>query len=145
MNADSKTFLFKSIVWLIVAALVVGLVFWAIEKILGGLGKFNPTSDKNIFYQGANSIVQALTGDKNATVGTALYNATHSDSNPTDDVNKANQTGDLSYLSASEQEQAVKTCNVLLARNGSVKSPICIALQAAGKLNVNNVGFSSPA
>lgn len=39
----------------------------------------DPTSDKNVFYGGANAVVQAVTGDKNDTLGTWFYGLTHAD------------------------------------------------------------------
>lgn len=38
----------------------------------------NPASDKNIFYRAANAITQAASGDGKASVGTKLYDLTHS-------------------------------------------------------------------
>lgn len=38
---------------------------------------FDPTSDQNIFYQGANKVVQAVTGQKDQTVGGVLYDFFH--------------------------------------------------------------------
>lgn len=35
---------------------------------------FNPTSDKNLAYQGANTILQSITGNKVDSVGTAVAN-----------------------------------------------------------------------
>lgn len=37
----------------------------------------NPASDKNLAYTGVNSVVQTLTGDKDATLGTKLYDWLH--------------------------------------------------------------------
>lgn len=39
--------------------------------------KLNPVSDKNIAYNGVNSILQTLTGDQNATLGGKIYDWTH--------------------------------------------------------------------
>lgn len=45
--------------------------------------KFNPTSDQNLAYQGVNSVVQAATGDGNATLGSWLYDLVNgSDTGP---------------------------------------------------------------
>lgn len=43
--------------------------------------KLDVTSDQNVFYQGANKVVQAVSGDSTNTVGTWLYNLTHADEN----------------------------------------------------------------
>lgn len=37
-------------------------------------GSFNPASDKNLVYQGANKILQSMTGNKVDSVGTATAN-----------------------------------------------------------------------
>ena len=39
----------------------------------------DPTSDKNLAYQGANAITQAVTGRSDATLGTAIYDRLHTD------------------------------------------------------------------
>jgi hypothetical protein len=43
------------------------------EDIKRALQKFNPASDQNLAYSGASGIVQAVTGDPDATLGTAIY------------------------------------------------------------------------
>src|SRR4051812_16119313 len=53
-----------------IALVGVGVVAYLLYK---NREKFDPTSDKNLAYQGANKIVQAITGDKNQTVGGAGF------------------------------------------------------------------------
>lgn len=65
------------------AAMVVGAVVYGVKKLGGGLSglsaslppldNFNPASDQNYAYQGTNAIVQSLTGDSTATLGTWWY------------------------------------------------------------------------
>lgn len=45
-------------------------------------GSFDPTSDKNLAYRGANAVGGALTGDDNFTVGGWLYDLTHAEYDP---------------------------------------------------------------
>lgn len=77
MNARTQELLFR-------VGLYAALGFVAYKFVLPKIGdllneKFNPTSDKNLAYQGTNSLVQQLTNDPNATVGTALYDLFHRD------------------------------------------------------------------
>lgn len=39
--------------------------------------KLNPASDKNIVYDGVNAALQAVTGQKNQTLGGWIYDVTH--------------------------------------------------------------------
>lgn len=73
----------KNIPWGLVAILGVGLVLYAKRKELAQ--KFNPASDKNIAYQGANRLVRMLPApptrsgkpDDTRTIGTVLYDWLH--------------------------------------------------------------------
>lgn len=53
-------------------AVLLGLVavggYFAWGKIKANLNLFNPTSDKNLAYEGSNAALQFLWGDKNATI-----------------------------------------------------------------------------
>jgi hypothetical protein len=62
------------------SALIVGLAWLAIRLAKGvQTGALNPASANNLAYQGANSIGEALTGDKDFSLGGWLYDKTHSD------------------------------------------------------------------
>lgn len=54
---------------------IVGVVAYkTVPKALKKVGQaLDPTSDKNVAYQGTNAVVQAVTGDKDATVGTKIW------------------------------------------------------------------------
>jgi hypothetical protein len=60
---------------------VVGVILYkgvpAAAKAVGAA--VDPTSDKNVFYRGANAVVGAVTGDKDATVGTKLWDVFNRD------------------------------------------------------------------
>ena len=74
----------------LVLTLTIALViFYAVYKIFAtlkdGVGffkdnaeKFDPTSDKNLAYTGVNKIVQAVTGEKDVTLGTKIYDVVDS-------------------------------------------------------------------
>lgn len=65
------------------AAVLVGgaLLYWVANKIIdkaagaaGAVGDaLNPTSDKNLYYRGANAAGAAISGDQSWTVGSWLY------------------------------------------------------------------------
>lgn len=63
----------QMVVMLVVVAVIAYLLYQVFEFFKNNKEKFNPVSDKNLAYQGANAVVQAVTGDDNATVGTWLY------------------------------------------------------------------------
>ncbi len=57
-----------------------------IKKALEAAGQaVNPTSDKNLAYTGVNAVGAAVTGDKDFSLGSWLYDVTH----PNDPYNKA--------------------------------------------------------
>jgi hypothetical protein len=60
--------------WYVLGALVAGA--YALKLARAGAaalgGAVNPTSDKNVFYSGANAVTRAVTGDDEATLGTKL-------------------------------------------------------------------------
>lgn len=63
------------------AVAVLGAGYYVFKRVSGavhGTDAINPTSDKNIVYQAANSIVKALTG-QDETLGGWLYSVTHAD------------------------------------------------------------------
>jgi hypothetical protein len=65
--------------WLAVALFgVIG--YAAVTLIRKGAAALNPANPNNVAASAANSVVQSITGDPNATVGTAIYNATHDSS-----------------------------------------------------------------
>lgn len=88
---------------------VVGVLAWRASRVAsdaaGALSRgvssvvdaVNPTSDKNIFYQGANAIGGAVTGQgEDFSLGTWLYNVTHGDvlaEQPKPPVNTGGATG----------------------------------------------------
>lgn len=74
--------------------------------------KLDITSDKNAAYQGANAVVQAVTGDSDASVGTALYDALHS----------SPQWVGVDLNNEAQRAQAERTCRALY-RPGSGKVP----------------------
>jgi hypothetical protein len=57
----------------IVGLFAVGYVFRKTEQAAGAI---NPVSDQNIFYRGANAVLQVFT-ETGDTLGTWLYNVTH--------------------------------------------------------------------
>lgn len=57
---------------------VVGLVLWRLWASREAIGAaVNPASDKNIVYQGVNGIGASVSGDKDWSLGTWLYDITH--------------------------------------------------------------------
>lgn len=64
-----------------VALVGVGVVAYLLYK---NRDRFNPTSDKNLAYGAVNSAGQALTGDKNFTLGNWLFGSTAAER----DINK---------------------------------------------------------
>lgn len=67
---------FGGIIGLVLLAIFVFLFFFYrndLKKVFQE--KLNPASDKNLVYEGTNKIVQELTGDKDATLGTKIYEA----------------------------------------------------------------------
>lgn len=56
----------------------IAFAWWLWGDKLAALGnKFNPSSPDNLASQAANAITQAVTGDDNATLGTAIYDWLH--------------------------------------------------------------------
>lgn len=60
---------------IVVALIGLAIIWWKFgDKIKGFFTQtINPLSDKNAAYTSANSIVQALSGDNTATVGTKVF------------------------------------------------------------------------
>lgn len=55
-------------------------IAWYLKRRAGDVGAaINPLSDQNVFYQGANSTVQALTGKTDVTLGTWIYDFINGD------------------------------------------------------------------
>lgn len=81
------------------------------------------TSDKNLAYRGASAVTRVVTGDKQATVGTAAFGLVDSVKG---------------WFGASEDDKreaaAISACNVAWAKYGKVGSAECLALKDAGKL-----------
>lgn len=55
----------------IVLAAIVGIIVYTNRKAI--LTAFNPASDQNLAYKGANSVLQHLSGNPNETVGTGAF------------------------------------------------------------------------
>ena len=76
---------FQAVIGLAVVALAVYLIWKAKQAgaAIFEIGKtvvtekINPASDKNIVYGGVNTVVQAITDNESATLGTSIYDATH--------------------------------------------------------------------
>lgn len=74
--------------WLVLGAACLGgyLIYKGVTKGAAGVKKvitenLNPTSDQNLAYRAASAVVQGLTGDKTATLGTKIYDWLHPDQN----------------------------------------------------------------
>lgn len=75
----------KAAGYAVVALIAVGALYFLGKKLAGSAGDaaravgqaVDPTSDKNLAYRGTNAIGEALTGDKDFTLGGWLYDITH--------------------------------------------------------------------
>lgn len=56
---------------------VSGAVTWVTDEAGNVVQAVNPVNDKNIFYSGTNSVVQAVTGQPNQTLGGWIYDIFH--------------------------------------------------------------------
>lgn len=55
-----------------------GFMIWKIYSDRKAIGNaINPLSDQNLAYKGANAVVQSLSGNSTASLGTWLYDITH--------------------------------------------------------------------
>lgn len=66
-------------VWTLAAATVGGYILYRLLAAVIEKGKeaFNPTSEKNVFYSGANAVGSALGGDEDFSLGAKIYDWTH--------------------------------------------------------------------
>lgn len=55
---------------------VAGVVWWRISRAIPK-DALNPLSDKNLAYQGVNKVVQAVSGDRDDSLGTWMYKLIH--------------------------------------------------------------------
>lgn len=63
---------------LLVAA---GVAYWKLRGMFKA-GAFDPTSNKNLAYQGANKVLAAATGDQVNSLGTKFYEFIHGSDYP---------------------------------------------------------------
>lgn len=69
----------ETIIQLATLAAIGGTALYLFQWLRKNPGAFNPASDKNLAYQGANKILQTVTGNKVDSVGTAAANVFKSD------------------------------------------------------------------
>lgn len=62
----------------IAGAVLFAAAWYAKKKVVENAPNLNPFDEKNVINKAANSFYQDVTGDKNGTIGTGLYDITHS-------------------------------------------------------------------